>query len=128
MYQHQVQPFELVDKSKPGHRKIIVFFLVDPALESPRPSTSNVPPQQENWMRTLLVQIADDLRTRSRGRWSGLGVLPVEVLDMIVDQADWLMTREEAESVRLELMDERGGMIKVNNDNVFCPGFNLCEH
>ncbi|KAI8891532.1 hypothetical protein BC833DRAFT_558718, partial [Globomyces pollinis-pini] len=29
-YQHQVQPFELKDKTKPGHRKILVFFLINP--------------------------------------------------------------------------------------------------
>ena len=30
--QHQVQPFSLVDPSKPGHRKILALFLVDPHL------------------------------------------------------------------------------------------------
>ena len=29
--QHQVQPFELQDKTKPGHRKILALFLVDPS-------------------------------------------------------------------------------------------------
>lgn len=46
-YQHQVQPFSLIDKTKPGHRKIIVFFLVNP--EHKILSTSNVPPQQGGW-------------------------------------------------------------------------------
>tara|TARA_R100001163_G_scaffold41949_1_gene31730 strand:- start:5344 stop:6861 length:1518 start_codon:yes stop_codon:yes gene_type:complete len=30
-YQHLVEPFELEDKSKPGHRKILVFWLIDPS-------------------------------------------------------------------------------------------------
>lgn len=28
--QHKVDEFELIDKSKPGHRNILVFFLIDP--------------------------------------------------------------------------------------------------
>jgi hypothetical protein len=44
LYQHCVAPFSLLDNSKPGHRKILVFFLVDPAYHIL--STALVPPQQ----------------------------------------------------------------------------------
>lgn len=55
IYQHQVQPFELKDKSKPGHRKILVFFLSDPAQSVL--STSEIPPQQaEWWQQEVLTQ------------------------------------------------------------------------
>ena len=47
IYQHRVQPFELVNSFKPGHRKILVFFLVDPTQRIL--STANVPPQQASW-------------------------------------------------------------------------------
>ena len=47
LYQHRVKPFELIDGSKPGHRKILVFFLVDPTHRII--STANVPPQQLTW-------------------------------------------------------------------------------
>src|SRR3984957_8553925 len=47
VYQRQVSPFELVDKTKPGHRKILVFFLVNPQVVDSVPSTLNVPPQQK---------------------------------------------------------------------------------
>jgi hypothetical protein len=40
---HRVAPFELKDKSKPGHRSILVFFLVNPETEIL--STSDVLPQ-----------------------------------------------------------------------------------
>lgn len=30
-YQLNVEPFELIDKSQPGHRKILVFWLIDPS-------------------------------------------------------------------------------------------------
>lgn len=44
MFQHRVEPFSLIDKTKSGHRKIVVFFLVNP--EHRILSTANVPPQQ----------------------------------------------------------------------------------
>lgn len=46
IYQHRVDPFTLLDPSKPGYRKILVFFLVDPF--NPILSTANVAPQQRN--------------------------------------------------------------------------------
>jgi hypothetical protein len=42
--QHRVGPFRLEDPARPGHRKILAFFLVDPSQEIV--STSDVPPQQ----------------------------------------------------------------------------------
>nr|WP_284453867.1 DUF4246 domain-containing protein [Streptomyces sp. MRC013] len=42
--QHRVGSFRLVDPTRPGHRKILAFFLVDPVERIV--STSDVPPQQ----------------------------------------------------------------------------------
>ncbi|MFE6835068.1 DUF4246 domain-containing protein [Streptomyces sp. NPDC057705] len=42
--QHRVDAFRLADPTRPGHRKILAFFLVDPAEQIV--STSDVPPQQ----------------------------------------------------------------------------------
>ncbi|MFI9122721.1 DUF4246 domain-containing protein [Streptomyces bikiniensis] len=42
--QHRVAPFRLADPARPGHRKILAFFLVDPSERIV--STSDVPPQQ----------------------------------------------------------------------------------
>ncbi|MFC8142405.1 DUF4246 domain-containing protein [Streptomyces paradoxus] len=42
--QHRVDSFRLMDPTRPGHRKILVFFLVDPSETIV--STSDVPPQQ----------------------------------------------------------------------------------
>ncbi|KAL1412158.1 hypothetical protein Q8F55_003165 [Vanrija albida] len=44
---HRVEPFELADKTRPGHRKVVAIFLVDPV--TPIISTANVPPQQRSW-------------------------------------------------------------------------------
>ncbi|MFI8529506.1 DUF4246 domain-containing protein [Streptomyces aquilus] len=42
--QHRVGSFRLTDPTRPGHRKILAFFLVDPSHKIV--STSDVPPQQ----------------------------------------------------------------------------------
>ncbi|MEU3945189.1 DUF4246 domain-containing protein [Streptomyces sp. NPDC029526] len=42
--QHRVGPFRLADPTRPGHRKILAFFLIDPSKRIV--STSDVPPQQ----------------------------------------------------------------------------------
>ncbi|WP_332909559.1 DUF4246 domain-containing protein [Nocardia yamanashiensis] len=42
--QHRVGPFALADPTRPGHRKMLAFFLVDPATTIT--STADVPPQQ----------------------------------------------------------------------------------
>ncbi|TBU59748.1 hypothetical protein BD310DRAFT_976300 [Dichomitus squalens] len=47
VYQHHVDEFELADPTKPGYRKILCFFIVNPFFRIL--STSDVPPQQEHW-------------------------------------------------------------------------------
>lgn len=42
--QHRLESFELIDKSRPGHRRCVVLYLVDPHYRIC--STRNVPPQQ----------------------------------------------------------------------------------
>lgn len=120
-YQHQVQPFSLADRSRPGHRKILALFLVDPSLEHPRPSTTVVPAQQREWMHATVHTVAASPDSR-------LSRLPVELLDAIVDEVEGLMDRAEAEALRLELMDERSAMVEQNTELVFAVPFNMCEH
>lgn len=121
LYQHQVQPFSLLDRSKPGYRKILALFLVDPSLQHPRPSTTTVPPQQREWMYGTLHVLAASPHSR-------LARLPVELLDAIADQTEGLMSQSEAEAVRLELMKERSKMTVVSNEEMFEVPFNMCEH
>ncbi|MFJ3912898.1 DUF4246 domain-containing protein [Streptomyces vinaceus] len=52
--QHRVGPFRLADGGRPGHRKILAFFLVDPGQEIV--STSDVPPQQP-WSETSTMTL-----------------------------------------------------------------------
>ncbi|KAL2802072.1 hypothetical protein BJX63DRAFT_415975 [Aspergillus granulosus] len=47
IFQHRVMPFSLVDRTKPGYRKILALFLVDPNITVI--STANVPVQRADW-------------------------------------------------------------------------------
>jgi hypothetical protein len=61
--QHHVDPFRLADPSRPGHRKILVFFLVDPSMTII--STSDVPPQQP-WSPTSPMTLEQAKEFRSQ--------------------------------------------------------------
>ena len=110
-----MSPFELVNKTKPGHRKILALFLVDPALR--KPSTTTVPPQQQEWR---LKATADNPVIKER--------FAPEIISLIDSLGDGTMTREEAEAYRLELMDERTVFVDKNTEKVFSVGFSMCEH
>ena len=108
LYQHQVQPFRLADPQKPGHRKILVFFLVDPTFRVP--SATDVAPQQKEWLTDLMYR--GNLDTH-------FARLPVELLDLVVDECGEVMTRGEAETYREELMAERSVAVRNTNSSYF---------
>ncbi|MFE3190538.1 DUF4246 domain-containing protein [Nocardia sp. NPDC059240] len=54
--QHRVAPFQLADPTRPGHRKILAFFLIDPSVTIT--STSDIPPQQP-WAETSTMTLAE---------------------------------------------------------------------
>ncbi|KAK2003345.1 hypothetical protein LX36DRAFT_677611 [Colletotrichum falcatum] len=93
VYEHCVAPFGLMDKTKPGHRKVLALFLVDPAV--PIISTANVPPQQWDWWKEGWMP--DDR----------FGPLPTEISDMVFDNLDFPISLEKAIKIREELMAER---------------------
>ncbi|KAL0931074.1 uncharacterized protein CTRU02_213809 [Colletotrichum truncatum] len=110
VYQHCVAPFELVDKSKPGHRKILALFLVDPAI--PIISTANVPPQQEHWWREGVTYKN----------------MPPELVDMVFDNMDVPINLESAKKMREEVMKERTAIGEANIQKTRSETFNFCEH
>ncbi|KAJ7911440.1 hypothetical protein B0H13DRAFT_2328278 [Mycena leptocephala] len=114
LYQHRVSPFQLVDKTKPGVRKILVFFLVDPTFSIL--SASNVPPQQLEVVRDML---------HSQGPSSRLSFLPVELLDYVARLVPGVKSRAEAEVIREELMKERSIMIESVNTEFFAREFHM---
>ena len=108
LYQHRVQPFRLEDPTKPGHRKILVFFLVDPTRRVL--SATDVAPQQREWVTEAM---------HSAGQVSAFGKLPVELLEMISNANEGAMIRLEAEEYRKELMSERVVFVEENNKVYF---------
>ena len=96
--QHRVSPFSLVNRSKPGHRKILALFLVDPHRRVI--SSANVSPQREDW---LPEQRKEELQGK-------------------------LMTLEEERDVRLELTAERSLRSSERSRKYEVGNFNLCEH
>ena len=95
LYQHQVQPFRLEDPTKPGHRKILVFFLVDPTQRIL--SATDVAPQQREWVTDAMY---------NAGQNSPFAKLPIELLTIISSENKEAMTRSEAEMYRKDLMSE----------------------
>ena len=115
VYQHRVDAFELADPTKPGVRKILAFFLVNPEIRIL--STSDVPPQQEEWAMEEALRVPE------------MQKLPVELVDMIAGFAkDGLISRKEAEEHQAKLMEERSRFVMTNNEEVFEMEFNMCEH
>ncbi|KAI1790084.1 hypothetical protein LXA43DRAFT_1018230 [Ganoderma leucocontextum] len=115
IYQHRVDAFELVDPTKPGHRKILCFFLVDPFTKVL--STRDVPPQQEDWAAEAL------------GEARSLQLLPQELFDIVVDYTrEGKVSRKEAEDVREQLMAERSTFVVEHNKELFEVEFYMCEH
>ncbi|KJE96361.1 hypothetical protein CAOG_006699 [Capsaspora owczarzaki ATCC 30864] len=113
--QHRVRSFQLLDPTKPGSRKILVFFLVDPHERIP--STKHIPPQQRSWYMQEVSSAPIFPPT-----------IPPELVDEILDRADWPMGLEEAKQHRETLMKERKRFVTANNDAVFAREFSLCEH
>ncbi|KAF9530887.1 hypothetical protein CPB83DRAFT_787442 [Crepidotus variabilis] len=123
--QHQVQPFSLKDPSKPGHRKILALFLVDPHFRIL--STANVPPQQKDWWRERVMR---DAATATGGVSKSLNRLPPELRRLVFDnvQEDFPIGLDEAKAIREELMEERK-VYHLSQDKIFKSNeFSLCEH
>lgn len=116
--QHRVSPFSLEDRSKPGHRKILALFLVDPHIRII--SSANIPPQREDWWKERNKTVKKVLARK----------LPVELQNIVVDYiaATDSIPMDEAKQYRLELMEERKGAAAQQNVTFETGNFGLCEH
>lgn len=148
VFQHRVSSFKLADPTKPGHRRFIALWLVDPHIRII--STANVPPQQQQWwvdaafgqstdshksavdkLPVELVTLLQEkgLSLQGTGKDSAKR-LPAELVDLIRDEmADSsLMSLEEAKEHRLALMAQRSAMHeRVMQETLWCA-YNFCEH
>ncbi|KAI9350878.1 hypothetical protein BDR26DRAFT_851683 [Obelidium mucronatum] len=101
---HRVEDFELVDKTRSGHRKILAFFVIHPDIRVT--STRDVGMQQEDW-------VVEEF-------------FPIEIVRQIVGFTGGVMTEKEAAQFANEVMEERKNTPVdgyANIQNIF-----LCEH
>ncbi|ABN67801.2 predicted protein [Scheffersomyces stipitis CBS 6054] len=114
-FQHQVAPFELKNKSKPGHRKLLCFYLVDP-YNHVVVTTDQVPPQQKAWWddNELKKNLADSLRKK--------------ILDLKPDE-EFPVSWERAQEVREELMKDRNkDLDEFDEDPAFTRKFSFWNY
>lgn len=149
--QHRVSSFSLQDRTKPGHRRFIALWLVDPFQRII--STANVPPQQFDWwaeaafgsgdkatageMPPELFQLfleqggAETIKPTEQMLEKLKNRLPAEVMDMIRREGvfpDGLMTVEQARKHRLALMKERSAFVEKNAQEWSSNSYSFCEH
>ncbi|ETO24677.1 hypothetical protein RFI_12481 [Reticulomyxa filosa] len=113
--QHRVTRFELKDKQAnggKGHRKILVFFLIDPQHRIL--STKDVPIQQQHLIGQTVHACLDSVLNR-------------DVANIIMEYVPTL-TLEEAKQHRSKLMFGRKFYVNGVNDQVYEREFSLCEH
>ncbi|KAJ3096425.1 hypothetical protein HDU97_005904 [Phlyctochytrium planicorne] len=109
--QHRVPGFKLADPTKTGHRSMLVFFVCDP--DKKVPSTLEVPPQQRDWVRDILVPVFESK-------------VPVECVDRIIDHLPGVRGDERDLRFGLELLKERSRQSEKAIDRY--PQISLCEH
>lgn len=112
--QHKIEPFELDDSTKPGVRKILAFFLVHP--EKTIPSTSVIPPQQQEWVEEAQVPLLKKMKLTES--------IEGEIRKFLSSNE---MSLEEARRYREELMEcrHRSESIEDDDSEAF---FSLCTH
>jgi hypothetical protein len=116
LLQHRVSPFRLKDPTRPGYRKILALFLVDPAI--PVLSTANVPPQQRHWWNRE-AGVEEALTQR----------LPNELTQLILEDTTGLpISLDEAKGIRLDLMEERSAKQDSTEEALHRITWNFCEH
>lgn len=110
--QHRIEPFELRDRTKNGHRKVLALFLVDPYVRIP--STSIIPPQQREWWNKGLASQVIGSEKTAQGFFE--------------KHSDALMDLTEAKELRRELIAERSAWIEKDVNPRLQTSTNFCEH
>jgi hypothetical protein len=99
-YQNFIHPFSLKDKTKMGHQKILIFYLINP--KKTILSTSDVPPQQKEWMMKEMIKFK-------------VFDFPKEIISLICDFLEFPIGLEESKKDCEELIKERK-LIQSNVD------------
>ncbi len=102
--QHQVSEFSLVDSTKPGYRRFLALWLIDPHRRII--STANVPPQQADWW--------IEKKSEAGERHS--------------EVPDSLMSNEEMKRHQESLIEERRGKASHMEGRFNKASYSFCEH
>jgi hypothetical protein len=153
--QHRVSPFKLIDPTKPGHRRFVALWLIDPTKRVI--NTANVPPQQLSWYNESLLGDTHEARKAALAKLpaeivtllqengvattgpagdveiTGNASLPVELLEMVRehlenDESALPMGVEEAKDHRDKLMEERGRFVETAEAGWQQHSYSFCEH
>jgi hypothetical protein len=142
--QHRVSPFHLTDPTKPGHRRFIALWLVDPNRRIV--STANVPPQQMTWWtgsvlgttpqaleQAQSISQSDVLDWLQEQATADIPRLPRELVDMVsgyvnADGGTITMSVEEARDHREKLMEERSAFQSDTESEWLWHTYSFCEH
>lgn len=155
VFQHRVLSFKLADPSKPGYRRFIALWLVDPYARII--STAQVPPQQLDWWAESVVAKSADSHEVAESQEVTAGNLAAEVAKLLREKAAdlqqgtekegaqrlspelmelarnegtklGLMTLEEARKHRLKLMAERTAEYEEAWEEWTSRFYSFCEH
>ncbi|EKJ69289.1 hypothetical protein FPSE_10542 [Fusarium pseudograminearum CS3096] len=145
VFHHCVSSFKLQDETKPGHRRFIALWLIDPHTRII--NTGNVPPQQHSWWmerafgNTENVPIPHPIATLvSEAAPDHIGIqaavengrpLPNELMEMVKREAGdcvMPMSLQEAKEHRLKLMEERSRSQTEVDSNWRGETYSFCEH
>ncbi|KAH6975954.1 hypothetical protein BKA56DRAFT_487954 [Ilyonectria sp. MPI-CAGE-AT-0026] len=147
VFQHRVSNFGLKDKTKPGHRRFIALWLVDPVTRII--STANVPPQQQSWwMEHTFDKLSKDdaekvppaiaqlVLEKAPGHpaleaaGKGKPGLPAELMGIVRKEfGDAVpMSLDEAKEHRLKLMDVRSVFQDDARGQWEAVEYSFCEH
>ncbi|RXW19958.1 hypothetical protein EST38_g5895 [Candolleomyces aberdarensis] len=124
--QHQVQPFKLAYPTKPGHRKIVALFLVDPNIRII--STADVPCQRQDWWAEEALKTSRSSSVRPNlpdSKAGGVYKLPPELQKIVFGGVDdFPIGMDKAKDYREKLMEE----FVLKHQQNFVGEIALCEH
>lgn len=117
-FQHRVSGFRLRDPTKPGHRRFIALWLVDPYTRII--STANVPPQQAEWWAERAFAfdppVDKDKNEDKNEDKTDASKMPPEITQLLRERGSGQGQRTEAlagdEAARVKLPPELMNMIR----------------
>ena len=152
--QRRISSFSLADRTRPGHRRFIALWLVDP--EQRIISTANVPPQQQDWWFDAIINGPNEAPNEGKKQESGIasltrelslkeasdegqkgkaagGKLPPELMDIVWEEFQdakdkGLMSVEEAKEHRLKLIGVKTRSVHVGHAELRSHTYNFSEH